>query len=257
MLESADASIFYVHKARFKLTPVLNHSLRIMVYDILLATKWTIVVLTSSLESKSNISRLPTITSTEATDMPLSLSEDKPQPSQLPSGSDLQLFKDYSEKKDLIALNNLGWCYLKGLGVMRNEKLGLQCIKDAAALGNVNAKMNLLYCLVNKIGSAIGQDLDLKEIRRLVDEMLVLPNPHPRVQVIAGILHFREGYAEEGKSKQQVHFAKAQLNFRKAIDQDYTNGYYYQFLTSHVYEARSMLSMSHYLKMINDLEKNH
>src|SRR6266542_2423341 len=60
--------------------------------------------------------------------------------------------KDYIKKKELVELNNLGYCYQYGLGRKIDKFKAFEFYFKSAAGGNSNAQNNLGYCYQNGIG---------------------------------------------------------------------------------------------------------
>ncbi len=56
------------------------------------------------------------------------------------------LYSQAAEKKDAIALNNLGCCYLEGDGTEEDVKKAIKCFEQAIVMGDTLAKINLADC---------------------------------------------------------------------------------------------------------------
>ena len=65
-------------------------------------------------------------------------------------------YKKAAEQDEQYALNNLGICYERGLGVSQNKEMAFRCYYKAAALGFSHAQCNLALCY--EYGNGVSQD---------------------------------------------------------------------------------------------------
>lgn len=143
------------------------------------------------------------------------------------SKADIALYEKLAAEKDPVALNNLGWCLLKGIGVAVDEKRGFALINEASELGNPHASMNLVYCLVMAKGIAFNE-INLLTAKKLIPKFIMTKNP--RAQVIAGIFHLQEGFKTENSAVKVENYNIAVDYFKKSANQRYASGeYYYGF----------------------------
>lgn len=83
------------------------------------------------------------------------------------------LYSEAAEKGDIIALNNLGCCYLSGDGVEEDVKKAIKCFEEAAQQGDELAKINLADCYA--IGNGVRRNLN--KAYKLYNDAAELGNP--------------------------------------------------------------------------------
>lgn len=64
-------------------------------------------------------------------------------------------YKKAAEQDEQYALNNLGICYERGLGVSQNKEMAFRCYYKAAALGFSHAQCHLAHCYEYGIGVSL------------------------------------------------------------------------------------------------------
>ena len=65
-------------------------------------------------------------------------------------------YKKAAEQDEQYALNNLGICYERGLGVSQNKEMAFRCYYKAAALGFSHAQCHLAHCY--EYGNGVSLD---------------------------------------------------------------------------------------------------
>lgn len=63
-----------------------------------------------------------------------------------------------TEKGDSTSLNNLAYCYMKGIGTSTDKLKGIECYKKSAMSGNTTAMIELGVCFMNGDGVSVNRE---------------------------------------------------------------------------------------------------
>ncbi|RHZ45833.1 hypothetical protein Glove_646g5 [Diversispora epigaea] len=123
------------------------------------------------------------------------------------------------EKRNIVALSNVGYCYEKGIGIAIDEKKGISMSYESVRAGNIYAMYNVGYSYRNGIGvdkdekeafkcsfSQYGHGIDIDQVKAFEWYKKAAENDSADGQYVLGLC-FYEGFGTKLNIKNQ-HYIK-------------------------------------------------